>query len=494
MRTQYISLFLLGALALSSCDDFLDMQPTSAANAEQAIATPQDAEVSLNGILRTMSGGSYYGRNFIVYGDAKGGDLTIYTQGRGLDNLYSFNHSATNGTYSGFWSEGYSCIMNASNLINNILRIRQESGSEYSSSFDEYLGEAYTLRALIHFDLVRLYGMPYLSPSGPESYGVPYVVEALDATAHPTRDNVSSNYADILSDLTAGEPLLTKKSKNGYPGYYANLALQARVNLYMGNYSAALSAARTIIDSGVYKLYEPSDWVSSWTRQFGSESIFEIIIDNESDLGRSSLGFYYMGYRRVNNAMGWFLASDYFLQRLGEDPTDVRWGVMDADEYEQNHEGQVHHGACYKYSGSTSLSGDGKETSTAVNVKVIRLSEIYLIAAEAALETGDREAAASYLNAIRRRSPGLEPALSTNVSLDMIMDERSKEFFGEGQRFFEMMRRGRSVTFNDDLNDVPVTDRPKTIDWSYGKIVLPISQDEINANPAIASQQNEAYK
>lgn len=75
----------------------------------------------------------------------------------------------------------------------------------------------------------------------------------------------------------------------------------------------------------------------------------------------------------------------------------------------------------------------------------------------------------------------------------MILDERSKELFGEGNRFFDMIRLNRTIEFNDDFMSVPVSTREKSIDRTFYKIVLPISQDEINANPAIASQQNPGY-
>ena len=143
--------------------------------------------------------------------------------------------------------------------------------------------------------------------------------------------------------------------------------------------------------------------------------------------------------------------------------------------------------------GSVNLQGDGKETATAVNIKLIRLSEIYLIAAEAALQSGDKEAAADYLNAIRKRSPNLAPATAATITLDMILDERSKELFGEGHRFFDMIRCNRSIEFNDDFQDVPISQREKVIDRTFYKIVLPISQDELNANPALRSQQNKGY-
>ena len=170
---------------------------------------------------------------------------------------------------------------------------------------------------------------------------------------------------------------------------------------------------------------------------------------------------------------------------------------MDNDEYWVNNDVE-RKGACYKYMGGTSLQGDGKATATAVNIKIIRLSEVYLIAAEAALHStlpeGGAEAAAGYLNEIRRRSPGLEPATAATVTDDLILAERSKELYGEGHRFFDMLRLNKTIEYNDDFQNVPVTQRDKTIDRTFGKVVLPIPQDEINANPALADEQNEGYK
>lgn len=471
-------------IAMTGCSkDFLDVAPTNAGDANESIKTAADANRMMIGLMANMTSSSYYGRNMFMYADAKGGDLTIFSAGRGLDGLYTFNHSATVGSYSGYWSQIYHCILQANNIISGIDKLKADGSTE---NFDKYLGQALTARALMYFDLVRLYGKPY--DMAKTSYGVPNITEPLVASAQPLRATVEENYTQILKDLTDAAPLLPKSKTNGFLNYYANMALQARVNLYMKNYPAALTAAKTIIDDGVYDLYSNAQWVDSWTSQFGSESIFEISMDPINDLGSASLGFY---LRRKGHgssaAAGWFMASDYFLARLGQDPTDVRWGVMSYDE-----SGPTHLGACYKYSGSVNLEGDGKGNSSAVNIKVIRLSEIYLIAAEAALPT-DKDAAADYLNEIRKRSPALAPATAATITLDMILDERSKELFAEGQRFFDMMRLNQSVTYNDEFGSVPNSHRPKTIDRTFDKIILPISQDEINANPGLKDQQNPGY-
>lgn len=475
------SLLILGMAGCSK--DFLDVTPTNSGDANTSISTAADANRMLIGLMSNMTSSSYYGRNFLMYANAKGGDLTIFSAGRGLDGLYSYNQSPTTGSYSGFWNQIYHCILQANNIITGIDKLKAAGSTE---DLDSYLGQALTARALMYFDLVRLYGKPYSQDK--TSFGVPNITVLLDASAQPLRATVEQNYTQIMTDLTTAAPLMSKSKKNGYLNYYGNMALQAKVNLYMEKYPAALTAAQTVIDDKVYKLYENAEWVPSWTKQFESESIFELSMDPINDLGTSSLGFY---LRRKSHgsssAAGWFMASDYFLDRLGEDPNDVRWGVMSYDE-----SGPTHLGASYKYSGSVDLQGDGKGNSTAVNIKVIRLSEVYLIAAEAAFYS-DKDLAATYLNAIRKRAPDLAPATAATITIQMILDERSKELFTEGQRFFDMMRLNQSITYNDDFGPVPISNRPKTIDRSFYKTILPISQDEINANPGLKAQQNPDY-
>lgn len=482
-----IKIYLAGFLLLGfmACKkDFLDVKPTNAGDSETAIQTAADAKVMINGLMSKMTNSNYYGRNFMLYGDIKGGDLTIFSQGRGLDALYTFNHSVSSNNYSGFWNQIYNCILQANTILASIDKLKAAGTTE---NFDNYQGQVLTARALMYFDLVRLYGKAYTMDK--TSFGVPNITVPLDAAAQPLRATVEENYTQIMSDLTTAAPLLSKTKSNGFLNYYGNMALQARVNLTMGKNAEALTAAREVINFGPYTLYSNANWVGSWKTQFGSESIFELgIFPSEGDLTTSSLSFYLRRKAHGSgSAIGWFMGSDYYLSRLAQDPTDVRWGVMSYDE-----SSPTHLGASYKYSGDVALTGDGKATATAVNIKVIRLSEVYLIAAEAALGV-DNIAAAGYLNAIRKRAPLLTPATNLTITLDMILEERSKELFTEGQRYFDMLRLNRSITFNDEFGGITVSARPKTIDRTFPKTILPIPQDEINANPGLEPQQNGGY-
>ena len=485
MKTSTIITITIAALTLCSCSGFLDVEPTNSGDSKTSVKTAGDAQVVINGLMRSMTSANYYGRNFVLYGDVRGGDLTIASQGRGLDALYTFNHTPSSNSYSAFWSHLYDGILQVNNLLENIEAVESEGSNE---DFDALKGQALTARALMYFDLVRLYGRAYTDD--PTTYGVPNMTTTLEYNAQPLRSTVAENYEQIVADLEAAAPLLPTAHTNGYLNYFANKALQARVFLHMGNHAAALAAAEEVINDGGYELYTNADWTASWTRQFGSESIFELgIFPDEADLGSASLGFYLRRYAHgASTAAGWFMASDYFIDRLGQDEDDVRWGVMAQDESEEPHPG-----SCYKYSGSVDLVGDGKgDNNTAVNIKVIRLSEMYLIAAEAALPD-DPAKAADYLNEIRKRAPNLPAATAESINLDMILDERSKELFAEGHRFFDMIRLDKSIEFNDEFAGITPPSRPKTIDRTFYRAILPIPIGEINANPAIGQQQNPEY-
>src|SRR5512133_716366 len=193
MKKIKILFTVLGVVLLASCEDFLDVKPSNSAAAETSITNVADAKVAINGLMRKMTAADYYGRNFVIYGDAKGGDFAIRSQGRGLDQLYSFNHSASSNSFSGFWSQIYHNILQANNLILNIGLI--EDAGKGSPALSEYKGQAMTARALMYFDLVRLYGKPYNMDK--TSFGVPLILEPLDASPQPTRASVEAVYTQV---------------------------------------------------------------------------------------------------------------------------------------------------------------------------------------------------------------------------------------------------------------------------------------------------------
>ena len=501
MRKINILLATLCVVLMTSCQGFLDKKPTNQADSSTTIMNTNDAQVMINGIMSKMLSSSYYGRNFLLWGDGRSGDVTTVSAGNGGDGYYYYNHEVNSNSYEGFWSTMYNDLLQVNNIIVNVNALKEENPN--TTEYDDFLGQALTLRAMIHFDLVRLYGKPYNMDKS--SYGVPVVTEIVNASEQRTRNSVEEVYNQIVADLTAAAPLIGKSKNNGYINYYGNQALLAKVYLYMENWSGALTAAENVINSGVYTLYTPEKWVESWTTQFGSESIFELaVFETENDLGNSSPGAYYRRQKHGNSSIiGVFVMSKYWIELM--DDADVRLGVHSHDimvENEPDNYGwRGEKGCCYKYSGSVDLAGDGKSTSSSVNIKVIRLSEVVLNAAEAALNSGNAGKAADYLNMIAKRNPNYTPWIAATVSSAEIMKERRRELVTEGVVFFERIRLNETLQFDDNAfnagTNPPQSGRGQlanhAVTRDFNKIILPIGQHEINANPEIAKQQNPGY-
>lgn len=495
MRKINIILASLLILLTASCKGWLDVLPSNQVDSSVSIQNVDDAQIMINGLMNKMTSTSYYGRNFPMYADAKGGDLTIFSAGNGGDGWYYFTHTPESNSYSGYWSHIYNCLYQANNIIKNINGLLEDEEVAGKDDLKEFLGQALTLRALMHFDLVRLYGLPY--NMNKDSWGIPVVTEPVDAGAQLLRNTVAEVYDQIVKDLTDGAKLISKSKSNGFINYYGNQALLAKVYLYMEKYTESLAAAEEVINSKVYTPYTPAKWVESWTTEYGSESIFELNIKTgENDPGDSGLGAYYRRRAHGISAGGVFLGSQYWFDIMG--PNDVRWGIMDYDQ--SNDEDKTgRKGACYKYSGSVDLKGDEGSTSTSVNIKVIRLSEVYLNAAEAAIHVAPAKAE-GYLKVVAERDPDwVAPA---TITAEDIMTERRREFLTEGITFFEYMRLNMTIKYDDDAfgraTNPPASGRGSlTNGWvtrDFGKIILPIPQAEINANPEIEKQQNEVYK
>ena len=206
-----IMTFLTGVLSLfllSSCTDFLTVNPSNQAEASTTMNNERDAKVMIDGLMRNMTSSSYYGRNMVLYGDARGGDYAVISLGRsgGLDQMYTFAHSATANSFSGFWTQIYYCMLLVNNILENITKI--EANGATTAGMTAIKGQALTLRALMHFDLVRLYGYPYTKDNG-ASLGIPIVTSILDVYATPHRSTVAEVYTQILSDLAEGATMLS---------------------------------------------------------------------------------------------------------------------------------------------------------------------------------------------------------------------------------------------------------------------------------------------
>ena len=239
------------------------------------------------------------------------------------------------------------------------------------------------------------------------------------------------------------------------------MALRARAYLYWGKYAEALADAKEVITKSLYSLYTIENYESAWSQEGTDEVLMEYIQTDTYNAQR-----YAPGYYTSPNGYSEYGVSQEFFNWLTADANDVR-SKMVAD-YSSAPEGATNYNTGYyplKYPGKSGASSPMYTN----NIKVIRLSEVYLIAAEAALKVpAEASNAVGYINDLRKqRITGYTDAAS--VTIDEILDERRKELFAEGHIAFDYWRNGKNVV-KGSLTTAP-TDT---------KTVLPIPKEEID--------------
>ncbi|MFW5835712.1 MAG: RagB/SusD family nutrient uptake outer membrane protein [bacterium] len=468
-------LFAVALFSLPSCsDEFLDVDPQTSLSTEMAIGAVADAEVALMGIYDGMqSTQNYYAREFVVIPDVAGDDVKIspLNSGRFLSH-YNYSTIPSDGFLTGFWNRAWNTIDRANNIITRIDLI--EDGTE--AERNQILGEALTLRALAHFDLARMYAKSYAED--PSALCIPYMEEP--AITDPERETNQVVYDKIVSDLTRAIPLLTIERAEGgwaYISEYAAKALLARVYLYMENWDMAASTAIDVIDNGGYSLVSTENYISGWSEEATSETIFSLAMSNVDYSATNALGYIY-----VERGYGDLLPTDDIISLLenagNTDPgDDVRFDAFLI--WEEGKEDWF----INKYPGRGGQAGLD-------NTPVLRLSEMYLIAAEALAKkaTPDENQAQTYLNAIiQRGNPDAADFVASGENLiERINLEKRIEFAFEGHRLFDIKRRKEDLIRGADCTaDICF------LEAGHNRLAFPIPQREMDANPNM--QQNPGY-
>lgn len=465
----YILLPVLLLFAVSSCKkSFLDKEPYGTLPTGQSITNATDMRTALNGVYATLRSANLYGRTIPLVGDLLADNVYISsTNSNRYLEFFQVNYTVNNGNAAGIWQTAYNAILNANNVINSSLQGTEE--------IDQYRGEALAIRALMYFELVKFFAKPYTVD--PNSLGVPLIL-TYDPFVKPSRNTVAEVYAQIKKDLDQAIPLMTLDRSTGYFSEYPAKALLARMHLFKGEWASALSVAQDVINNGGYSLLEASQVVSYWAtntpRTDKLETLFEVVFDLSGNLGNNSLAYFY----DQNGGYGDALAAQALYNTYSA--TDVRRKLILTSSPTRGNVKVVN-----KYPNSAQPDKD--------EVKVIRLSEVYLIAAEAAYQTGNEPLARTYLNAVAtRRDPTFAGYASTGAALlNDILLERRKELAFEGHRYWDLARYNRDVVRVNLAGNYPGV--PLTIPASYFRRILPIPQSELDANPNIRNQQNPGY-
>ena len=477
--TQYLSLGLTLLVATSCGNDWLDRTPSTAVETEQSIKQLSDIEFSLNGIYSTMQDPYAYSGRLVYYGDVTGDDMQAVSSTKRTGSYYDFRFSRDTGP-STHWNLLYAMIQGCNLILKHIDAINvSEEDAAYR---DDLKGEALAIRGLALFDLTRIFGYPYLKDNG-ASLGVPIVTEFSTIESRPSRHTVAACYEAIIADLKESTTLLSSKFKKGKINRWAAMTLLSRVYLYQGDNSHALQCAEEAITGAKkakYALWTHEEYPTAWGNDASSskpgEVLFEIVNLTTDSPGKES-----MGYLNSYNGYDDMCVTVSFYKLLKEDPNDVRLKLLSFDK------------SYYAY--VNKYQPQEGENITDANIPLIRLSEAYLNAAEAAVKLGDNEKAVAYLNPIVERANPARSVEGTELTLDDVLTERRKELVAEGHRMYDVMRNGGTVK-RVQLTDKAISKtkhdtKHMEYDWNFYQIVLPIPKGEMNANPNM--KQNPGY-
>lgn len=461
-RSFWISaIIILFSGGLFSCNKYLDVKPEDQFVESGVYTTERGFTNHLNGIYLSLGDETLYGGNLTAtllsvmgqeYNVSANASHTWYQHAN-----YAYTNSAIDAANDAVWTSAFKAIASTNNLLENMDKY---SGVLSPAKDSIVRGEAYAIRAYMHFDLLRLYGPVYVNDSAANA--IPYITHA-DINVRPLLA-AKSIVDSVLLDLDRAEsclrndPVITSgpqripglletdfflQQRNGRMNYLAVKALKARVLLYRGDKTGALDQAKVVINSATpwfpwTTLKKTISNVEFPDRTFSTEHLFDIYCPRlyntyqrsfAPDLADNSI-LAAQPTRLTNTFEG--LESDYRFTPC--------WIIPNV--------GTKSYRCFYKYADMTNK--DSAELFR-YRVPMLRLSEMYYIAAEC---ESDATTAMGYLNTIRYNR-GLADLPATAVLETELRKEYQKEFYGEGQLFFYYKRknsptvpRGGSATGN----------------------------------------------
>ena len=454
-------------IAATSCEGYLDITPDGQVKRDEMLATNEGVEDALYGVYAKLRNTTLYGQE-MYFSSLEIMSQTLYCYGNtGVTALgqYDYNNTSVKNVFAMVWNDMYNNISNVNSVLNAPL---VDGATAYPANI--YKGEALALRAMMHFDLMRLFAEQITV--NPNAKGIPYATEFSLKT--PDFETLAENYNHVLADLQEAERMLADEGeyenttsfmsdRQIHLNLHAVRALMARVYLTKGDKDKALEYAEKVIaQSG---------------RQLKTKT--EVINDVAGVLSKKEclFGVYFSGFYTQVSAK--------LQQTISYSSLDLRGDFMDM--YEKGVSGldfrttayftSVDMGGTAKYrlSKFTDIydlqnNASARPADLIQGINMIRLPEMYYIAAECLLDR-DYQKALDYFNAVvtNRGLDALSGAGEETLTQEVINTERYKEMIGEGQTFFNMKRQNLSIPSYDNS----VTYRPED-----GIYVVPVPDSE----------------
>ena len=373
------------------------------------------------------------------------------------------------------WNKAYALILNC----NKILETIDENQHLFTGgSYYVVKGEALALRAMLHFDMLRLFGPVYSKDS--DKKAIPYYTKQTN-TPEPilTAEEVAGQVAADLEDartLLANDPVKTEGTlmsgaQDGTSNfmryralrlnYYAVEALLARVCLYMGDKKDAFKYASDVIktaDNGIFPFVDKSLVTGSPAdpdRIFSSEVLFAL-----TNTSRGTIHKNFYDPSRLPNYV--FYMDNSLMSNIVFGGATTTGGYQDDYRYRANWIATGSNRYFYKYS---DMVANGSIQNTMI--PMLRLGEMFLIAAES--QSNDLAKGVQYVNALRRNR-GV--ANLQTLTPDLLKYEYIRELYGEGQLFYLYKRLNSDVITSANSNK-----NPKASDLIF-VVPLPDSETE----------------
>jgi starch-binding outer membrane protein, SusD/RagB family len=456
-----VAVLTLSLVVMAGCDDFLETEPATQIPTDDALKSGKNVESTLVS--------SY---SDLVSFDVLGGRAQLYSEllsdNIGLNEIVLSptdftgqvalrNTNVLNKDVDFLWTNGYRAIARANAVISAVDGKTMTDGTAVSEQ-NKWKGEALFIRAVTHFELVRLFGQPY-SNNPSSDLGIPIRIRSLSEDEKLPRATVDQVYAQVIKDLTDAIGLLPQKNGNRANVWTAKGYL-ARVYFSKLDYDNALTVAEDVITNSGLTLQEnpftPFRNIGNVTAQGGV--VFQIVkTDNPFGSFRSQNSQYSLsqGTNGVYEALVASGAQDFRANAT----TGLVEGVR---VYSRKWDANV------------------------ANIPVVRLAELYLIHAESAAQNSDLGAAADSYNAVRgfALGAGYTPvAFGTDgEALDAIRAERRIELLFEGDRLHEL-RRLKTPSFGEVRNGNTVI--REAVAFNATSLLLKIPVSETSGNPEI---------
>lgn len=478
-RSGMVSLLALVLFLSSGCEKFLEQEPEDSLTEQEFFRSEEDANAAIVSVYDQLQDCV---EKLLVWGEARADLVTPIARKNDYTWLYELTYPTD--LWALRWGDLYQVIGSANTVITRVPPIVKLDNRLTQQESDIIVGEAYFLRALAYFYLVRTFGDVPLVLDPPLNDGVNFKVPKSAAA-----DILATIEADLLiAEKNVPDQFETNLKTRGRATKGAVHALQTDVYLWQAKYAEAAAAAQKVLsNTALYTLVPGANWFDIFALKNSTEGIFEVQFDY---LLRETNSLIYASERFIVNPNHIRLYED------ANAPDEVRG--LNAG-YNSNTSGRTY----WKYVGLNTM--DLRRAGDDPNFIVYRLADVMLMRAEALshLEEADETEAVALVNAIRARAnlPIYDIDLintDANSLVDMILKERSLELAMEGKRWFDLVRVGRNgrpeVLIDNIVASRLVSERALTKarvadprSW-----FLPIHINELAANPNLV--QNPFYK